>query len=60
MRIGTASVTSRGMGKDEMVALAGWIDQVVSAPDDAALCSKVSSAVSELCSRFTAPGIVQD
>ena len=27
-RIGTPSITSRGMGKDEMVRLAGWMDQV--------------------------------
>jgi glycine hydroxymethyltransferase len=58
VRIGTAAITSRGMGKDEMLALADWIDEVVKAPEDEAVSSRVAVAVRELCARFPAPGIV--
>ena len=57
LRIGTPAITSRGMGKDEMVKLAGWMDQVVRAPDDAGLLERVAAEVRELCSSFPAPGI---
>jgi len=57
VRIGTAAVTSRGMGKDEMLALAGWIDEVVAAPDDDAVSARVAAQVKETCVRFPAPGI---
>jgi glycine hydroxymethyltransferase len=57
VRIGTAAVTSRGMGQDEMLALAGWIEQVVASADDEATAVRVADAVRELCARFPAPGI---
>ena len=57
VRIGTAAITSRGMGAGEMRTLAGWIDEVVAAPDDEAVSSRVATAVQELCSQFPAPGI---
>ncbi len=34
LRIGTPAITTRGMGADEMKKLAGWMDEVVSAPED--------------------------
>lgn len=58
IRIGTGSVTSRGFGRDEMVRLAGWIDTVLQAPEDAALQSRVASEVKECCAAFPPPGIV--
>ncbi|HEX4338518.1 MAG TPA: serine hydroxymethyltransferase [Polyangiaceae bacterium] len=57
IRIGTPSITSRGMGKDEMLKLADWMDRVVRAPDDAAVVERVAAEVKELCAAFPAPGI---
>jgi glycine hydroxymethyltransferase len=57
LRIGTPAVTSRGMGKDAMVKLAGWIDRVVAAPTDEAVLKQVAGEVKELCSKHPAPGI---
>ena len=56
-RIGTPSITSRGMGKDEMLKLADFMSQVVSAPDDAKLIDAVAAQVKELCFGFPPPGI---
>jgi glycine hydroxymethyltransferase len=57
IRIGTPSITSRGMGPTEMKKLAGWMDQVVSKADDAALIDRVAAEVREMCSGFPPPGI---
>jgi glycine hydroxymethyltransferase len=58
IRIGTPAVTSRGMKEAEMRQIAQWMDQVVSAPTDAALHEKVAGEVRELCAKFPAPGIL--
>lgn len=58
LRIGTPSVSSRGMGKDEMLKLADWMDQVVRAPGDEKTIERVASEVKELCNSFPAPGIL--
>jgi glycine hydroxymethyltransferase len=57
VRLGTPAVTSRGMGKDEMVKLADWMERVVASPSDEALLAKVAGEVREVCARFPAPGI---
>jgi glycine hydroxymethyltransferase len=57
LRIGTPAVTSRGMREDVMVKLAGWIDQVVAAPADDAILSRVAKDVSATCDAYPAPGL---
>jgi glycine/serine hydroxymethyltransferase len=42
-----------------MAKLAGWMDAVVSAPEDEALIARVASEVKECCASFPAPGILQ-
>jgi len=58
IRLGTPSVTSRGMREPEMKQIAAWMDQVVSAPADAALHATIAGEVRELCAKFPAPGIL--
>jgi glycine hydroxymethyltransferase len=57
LRVGTPSISSRGMGADEMKKLAGWMDRVVRAPDDEATLELVAGEVRELCASFPPPGI---
>ena len=57
IRIGTAAVTSRGMKEAEMKTIAGWIDEVVGAPEDTALANRIAGEVAELCAGFPAPGV---
>ncbi|MBO3748168.1 serine hydroxymethyltransferase [Streptosporangiaceae bacterium NEAU-GS5] len=62
IRIGTAGVTSRGMGVTEMRQIGAWIDQVVSAlakdEDEAKhVIVRVHREVRELTHHFPAPGI---
>jgi glycine hydroxymethyltransferase len=57
LRIGTPSITSRGMGPAEMQKVAAWMDEVVSAPSDEARLSRIAADVRDLCKGFPAPGI---
>ncbi len=57
IRLGTPAVTSRGMGLAEMDLLAGWMDQVATAPNDEALLARVAREVHALCDGFPAPGL---
>ena len=59
MRIGTAAVTSRGMGTADMDRIAGWIDTVVSAEaaGDEAAVEKVGAEVHDFTRGFPTPGM---
>jgi glycine hydroxymethyltransferase len=56
IRLGSPSVTSRGMGPTEMKQIAAWMDRVMSNPNDEN-AAQVAAEVRELTSRFPAPGI---
>ena len=58
VRLGTSSVTSRGMGEPEMRQIAAWMDAVVTAPGDVPLHERIAGEIRELCARFPAPGIL--
>ncbi len=55
IRLGTAAVTSRGMGEDEMVKIAEAIDLVLSNPEDEAAIEKAKKIALDLCAKFPLP-----
>ncbi|SDR29856.1 serine hydroxymethyltransferase [Thermostaphylospora chromogena] len=60
IRIGTPSVTSRGMGEQEMRQIAAWMDEVVTAlakGDAEEVITRVRAEVSELTRAFPTPGL---
>ena len=57
VRIGTAALTTRGMGTDEMKRVGGWILEVLGAADDESVGEKVRSEIATFCSDFPVPGI---
>lgn len=58
IRIGTPTVTTRGMRKPEMVQVANFIDRVIDQRDDVTI-DKVREEVRELCSKFPLSAIVK-
>jgi glycine hydroxymethyltransferase len=56
VRLGTPSLSSRGMGPAEMRKLASFMDRVATDPSEANL-ERVAAEVKELCSGFPAPGL---
>jgi glycine hydroxymethyltransferase len=57
LRIGTPSVTSRGMKEAQMQRIAGWIDRALGVADDPRALAKIRAEIAEFCSSFPAPGI---
>ncbi|ABD10008.1 serine hydroxymethyltransferase [Frankia sp. B2] len=58
IRLGTAAITTRGLGVGHMPVLAGWIDDVVKAAvvGDTATITRVREQVTELTAAFPMPG----
>ena len=57
LRIGTPSITSRGMRENDMAAVAAWIDRVFTVADDERALHAIRAEVAEFCKAFPAPGI---
>lgn len=57
IRLGTAAMSSRGIGAAEMDRLAGWMDQVLGNIEDEALIAGVRKEVEAFASSYPAPGI---
>ena len=65
IRMGTAAVTSRGFGAEEMKQLAAWIDRVATTRADENFDKatrvqanrEIAAEVRALCDRFPAPGL---
>ncbi|CAN5614338.1 serine hydroxymethyltransferase [soil metagenome] len=52
VRLGTAALTTRGMGTAEMQRVGGWIADVLEAPDDDVVARAVAGEIRELCEEF--------
>jgi glycine hydroxymethyltransferase len=57
LRIGTPSVTSRGMKEDEMRQIARWMEEAVSSVKDEAALDRIAAEVRDFCRAFPAPGL---
>lgn len=52
MRIGTPTITSRGMGSDEIDKIGNWILEILKAPTDEDRIESIRADVRELCQGF--------
>src|SRR5207249_2624252 len=57
IRVGTPAVTTRGFQEPEMDTIARLMTEVLRAPADETVKSRVSKEVLKLCDRFPVPGI---
>ncbi len=57
IRIGTAALTTRGMGVDDMRQVGAWILRVLEDVDDATVAERVRSEIAEFTGNFPVPGI---
>jgi len=53
LRLGTAAVTTAGMGEPEMAEIASLIATVLRKPDDEMVATDVHDAAARLCSKYT-------
>ena len=57
IRLGTPAVTTRGFGPAECRTVAGYIAEILEAPDDEAIQARIGGEVREMMERFPLPGV---
>ena len=57
IRVGTPSITTRGLKEAHMKQVADWMLQVIDAVDDEAVQARVKGEVAEFMKAFPAPGV---
>jgi glycine hydroxymethyltransferase len=57
IRLGTPAVTTRGFGQDDCRVVAGYIADVLEAPDDETRRQRIGGEVREMMTRFPLPGV---
>ena len=55
IRIGTPALTTRGMGTDEMRRIGRWMVEIMRAPEDDAVLTRIQGEVTSLCETFPVP-----
>jgi glycine hydroxymethyltransferase len=60
LRIGTPSVTTRGMKEDEMRRIARWMDEVIENVKDEEALDRIGREVADFCRQYPAPGMAVD
>lgn len=60
IRLGTAAVTTRGFGPDEMKKIAGWISKIAGDIGNESLLTSIRSEVEELCASCPVPELFID
>jgi len=57
LRIGTPSVTTRGMKEAEMRQIGRWMDEVIASVNDEAALDRIAAEVRDFCRQYPAPGM---
>ena len=57
IRLGTPAVTTRGFGSEECRIVAGYIAEILEAPDDEEIRARISDDVRQMMERFPLPGV---
>jgi glycine hydroxymethyltransferase len=59
IRLGTPAVTTRGFGPEECRIVAGYIADILEAPDDETVQARIAGDVREMMERFPLPGVAR-
>jgi glycine hydroxymethyltransferase len=57
IRLGTPAVTTRGFGPEECRIVAGYIADILEAPDDEVIRARIADDVRQMMERFPLPGV---